>query len=107
GYVTFFHELAVPQADLQLLRYVRQTVAHACGRARQPVSGPVHLNVPFRDPLPPVADGTAEALRERIDDEFFAHLAPPVARRVVPLAWQRPTTTRGLIIAGPANPPDA
>ena len=56
AYVNFAHEMAVPEPTLPMLRYLRQTVAHAVGRCLQPV-GPVHLNCPFRDPLPPVPDG--------------------------------------------------
>src|SRR5471032_2940780 len=57
SHVNFFHELGVPEADVSRLRYLRQMVAHACDRTLQPFTGPVHLNAPFRDPLPPVADG--------------------------------------------------
>lgn len=106
GYVSFFHEFAVPEAKLELLRYARQTIAHAFTRALVPAPGPVHLNLPFRDPLPPLEDGSTAAVRDAIDDAFFAHVQPPPARVVSTTAWQRPTTTRGLIIAGPANPVD-
>jgi 2-succinyl-5-enolpyruvyl-6-hydroxy-3-cyclohexene-1-carboxylate synthase len=62
GYVRLYHELAVPEANLPLLRYLRQTVAHSVERALGPLAGPVHLNAPFRDPLAPVDDGgSAEA----------------------------------------------
>lgn len=100
GYPNFYHELAVPEARLELLRYLRQTVAHACERAVRPAPGPVHLNIPFRDPLAPVEDGVAGGLEEGIDEAFFAHLAPaePVAPGII--VWQRPTTARGLIVAG-------
>ena len=37
-----------------LLRYLRQTVAHAGRTLASAAAGPVHLNAPFRDPLPPV-----------------------------------------------------
>ena len=103
-HVVHFHELAVPAADLGLLRYLRQTVAHAVARTVGPVAGPVHLNVPFRDPLPPVEDGTAEPLRERIGAGFFRHLAPPEDAAPVP-APQR-LGGRGLIVAGQARPAD-
>ena len=98
-YVTWFHELAVPEPSLSLLRYLRQTVAHAVERAR--AGGPIQLNAPFRDPLPPIENGSAKAIGDQIGDDFFAHLQP--AQRVfpAPAIWQRPTTTRGLIVAGP------
>ena len=102
GYVTFYHELAVPVATVEMLSYLRQTVAHAVERAWRPAMGPVHLNAPFRDPLPPIEDGSARGLEGKIDETFFAHLeavGPEVSRATI---WQRPTTARGLIVAGPA-----
>lgn len=105
AHVVFYHELAVPEARLEMLRYLRQTVAHACYRAQNPHAGPVHLNAPFRDPLPPIEDRTAEPLRDEVGEEFFAHLGDEGAVSRV-TASQLPTTTRGLIIAGPANPRD-
>ena len=80
GHVNHYHELAVPEAKLELLRYVRQSVAHAFECTQSPSAGPVHLNAPFRDPLPPVEDGLAEKLRPAIDEElFFGHLEPAPA----------------------------
>ena len=61
SHVNFHHELAVPVASLPMLRYLRQTVAHAWERAQRPGAGPVHLNAPFRDPLPPVFRGGTAA----------------------------------------------
>jgi 2-succinyl-5-enolpyruvyl-6-hydroxy-3-cyclohexene-1-carboxylate synthase len=46
-----FHQLALP--ELGLVGYLRQTLVHAVAQSLQPVPGPVHLNVPFRDPLAP------------------------------------------------------
>ncbi len=103
GHVNFYHELAVPAATTEMLAYLRQTVAHAVGRTREPASGPVHLNTPFRDPLPPIEDGTAKAVEGKVGEEFFAHLdarAPHASHTTI---WQRPTTGRGLIVAGPAT----
>ncbi len=101
GYVRFYHECAVPEAGLELLRYLRQTVSHACDIAR--AEGPVHLNCPFRDPLPPVEDGTTAELTGQIGGDYFAHLEgpPPLAHTVARLRFE---TGRGLIIAGPVQP---
>ena len=101
-HVNFYHELAVPDVRLPLLRYLRQTVIQAWERALGP--GPVHLNAPFRDPLPPVPDGTTRALRRQLDEaRFFAAVHPPL--RVLSRIERSdfPVNTRGLIIAGPAD----
>ncbi|HLP08008.1 MAG TPA: 2-succinyl-5-enolpyruvyl-6-hydroxy-3-cyclohexene-1-carboxylic-acid synthase, partial [Opitutaceae bacterium] len=105
GYVGFYHELAVPEPRLELLRYLRQTIARACARATGPGSGPVHLNAPFRDPLPPIVDASAEALRGAIDEDFFAHVAPTNGCHA-PADWAPPASARGVIVAGPATPAD-
>ena len=75
GYVSFYHELCVPEATLSRLRYLRQTVVHAVARASALQAGPVHLNCPFRDPLVPVEDAAVASLRGCLDEAFFA--APP------------------------------
>ena len=105
--VNFYHELAVPEASEALLRYLRQTVAQAVARTLAPAAGPVHLNAPFRDPLPPVADGLAAGLSSGIAwDAFFAHLEPPSAAEPMTEPPSFPAATRGLIVAGPAQPAD-
>lgn len=105
GYVTFYHEFCVPEASVARLRYLRQTVAHAVERTLGPVAGPVHLNAPFRDPLPPVPDDAAEALRGEIAGKFFAHLqagqSGGAAPRTIALRG------RGLIVAGQVRVADA
>lgn len=106
SHVNWFHELAVPEPSLARLRYLRQTLVHACERSQWPVGGPVHLNAPFRDPLPPVTDDTARALEGRIDERFFGHVSPMPAKACGRLVWSPPATGRGLIIAGAADPKD-
>jgi len=55
-YPAFYKELTLPEANIELFYYLRQTIAYAFERAMYPQGGPVHLNVPFRDPLAPVRD---------------------------------------------------
>ncbi len=109
-------ELALPEPQLDLLAYLRQSIAQAVQRAIG-APGPVHLNVPLRDPLPPLPEperaSELDALRELWDSEyFFGHLRPvrrPIAFPLVPWRdfWQAARSTdRGLIIAGPAQPAD-
>ena len=107
-YPNFYHELAVPEASLPLLRYLRETVAHAWLRTLQPFAGPVHLNAPFRDPLAPVADGLARILAPAADwVAFFAHCEEGKleSARAVPLP-DFGGDIHGLIVAGPAQPAD-
>jgi 2-succinyl-5-enolpyruvyl-6-hydroxy-3-cyclohexene-1-carboxylate synthase len=105
GFVNFYHELAVPEASFELLRYLRQTVAHAHARTLHPVLGPVHLNAPFRDPLPPLDDGLAGTLTDDLAWEtFFAHLAPVSPTLIHAEVPPFSPDVHGVIVAGPAQP---
>lgn len=106
AHVNFYHELAVPSADSGLLRYLRQTVAQAWERTQWPSGGPVHLNAPFRDPLPPIADGTADKLRDELKERsFFSALTPAPRSRMVLRSPVR-LGGRGVIVAGQVRPAD-
>jgi 2-succinyl-5-enolpyruvyl-6-hydroxy-3-cyclohexene-1-carboxylate synthase len=105
-HVAFYHELAVPVASEAMLRYLRQTIAHAVARTLRP-AGPVHLNAPFRDPLPPIAQGDLAAELVAVDwVQFFRHAGPEVA--VVTTAPLPPflAGVHGVIVAGAAQPGD-
>jgi 2-succinyl-5-enolpyruvyl-6-hydroxy-3-cyclohexene-1-carboxylate synthase len=108
SYVNFHHELAVPEASEPMLRYLRQTIVHALERTMRPFAGPVHVNAPFRDPLPPVDDGgVARKAIAGIDwEKFFAQV-----RLEFPDAWGQlsriPKLVRdvhGVIVVGPQQP---
>ena len=104
SHVNRFHELAVPEAKLELLSYLRQTVAHAVARTFQPEAGPVHLNAPFRDPLVPVEDGLAAMLRGKVEADFFAMLVVATPATQPGGLPELPRVARGLIVAGPSQP---
>lgn len=53
GFVKWFHEMALPDASPDMLRYVRSKASRAASTAFQENQGPVHLNFPFREPLIP------------------------------------------------------
>ncbi|MEZ2303596.1 MAG: 2-succinyl-5-enolpyruvyl-6-hydroxy-3-cyclohexene-1-carboxylic-acid synthase [Microcoleus sp.] len=77
NYPNWQAELAMPATSLGMLGYLRQTIAYAWERTQFPTPGPVHLNIPFRDPLVPVSDIAVEALETQFDiEDFFAGLEP-------------------------------
>ncbi|RZM82683.1 2-succinyl-5-enolpyruvyl-6-hydroxy-3-cyclohexene-1-carboxylic-acid synthase [Leptolyngbya iicbica] len=113
-YVRGYRELALPEATMSQLRYLRQTIAQLYQQSQFPVPGPVHVNCPFRDPLAPISTGTdlAQTLADPLNADFFAHLKEDGA--IAPItsgpphltsAWQH--TERGLIIAGPQSTPSS
>ncbi|MEH2288583.1 2-succinyl-5-enolpyruvyl-6-hydroxy-3-cyclohexene-1-carboxylic-acid synthase [Nostoc sp.] len=107
NYPNWQTELALPSADLGMLAYLRQTVIHSWERAQTPTKGPVHLNIPFRDPLAPVPDGTdLSYLQSQFHPEdFFAAITNPCpmldAPCSIPKEWKE--CDRGIIIAGVAQ----
>ena len=55
GHVRAFHELPCADAAPDMLRYLRALAARAAEQSRWPLAGPVHINVPLREPLVPQA----------------------------------------------------
>src|SRR5262245_61203823 len=53
-HVKWFVELPLPDASEETLRYVRTIACRATATARAEDAGPVHINLPFREPLIPV-----------------------------------------------------
>ncbi len=104
AFTAFAHELAVPEATEPLLRYLRQTIAHAVERSLAPRAGPVHLNAPFRDPLVPADDGGAVAnLASRVDwERFFSLVSPPAPVLSASSLPAIPHAVHGIIVAGPS-----
>ena len=51
GHVRAFHELPCADAAPERLRWLRGLAARAVDQARWPLAGPVHLNLPLREPL--------------------------------------------------------
>jgi 2-succinyl-5-enolpyruvyl-6-hydroxy-3-cyclohexene-1-carboxylate synthase len=103
GFVRFYHELAVPEATMGLLKYLRQTVAHAVERATEGGAGPVHLNASFRDPLPPIEDATAQGLAGEDWRRFFERVEVRGGRRANDTEVIAPpgsTGKRAVVIAG-------
>ncbi|MEO1093509.1 MAG: 2-succinyl-5-enolpyruvyl-6-hydroxy-3-cyclohexene-1-carboxylic-acid synthase [Cyanobacteria bacterium J06638_28] len=108
-YVRHYVDLALPQADVKQLQYLRQVTAQAWYESCFPIAGPVHINCPFRDPLAPVIESSLQTIPPKLETSFFQHLAQtrsesetfgsPIA---LPTALGK--TNRGLIIVGPTQP---
>ncbi|MHC5937175.1 2-succinyl-5-enolpyruvyl-6-hydroxy-3-cyclohexene-1-carboxylic-acid synthase [Nostoc sp.] len=103
NYPNWQTELALPSPDMGMLAYLRQTVIHSWERTQTPTKGPVHLNIPFRDPLAPLPDGTdLSYLQSQFHPEdFFAEITNTTP---FPIPQQWKECDRGIIIAGVAQP---
>lgn len=111
AYPVWAAESAVPSADLGLLRHWRQMLTDAWQRSRGPLAGPVHLNLPFRDPLPPSEPEKGFRLPKGFSLEQFTASADRLLtdwlQAGVPLSAKHlatfllPEGDRGVIIVGP------
>jgi 2-succinyl-5-enolpyruvyl-6-hydroxy-3-cyclohexene-1-carboxylate synthase len=113
SHVKWFVDMPVPDADDGLVRHARATAQRAVQTARTDPAGPVHLNLPFREPLLP-AD-----LRLRLlpgaTSEHERHNGPAAYREPgqhIPdvaaldeLASQIAREARGIIVCGPGEAP--
>jgi 2-succinyl-5-enolpyruvyl-6-hydroxy-3-cyclohexene-1-carboxylate synthase len=105
SYPVWAVEAGVPSQDLGALRHWRQLWVDALHRSLGPQIGPVHLNLPFRDPLTPSTPekGFKTPLGLKWETFFDALTAPhfkpgiPV-NQVISLL---PSTAQGVIIVGP------
>jgi len=109
GYVRLFRDLPCPDASSgkRIDEWIDAAVAagrEACATARALPAGPVHLNIPYREPLVPTAEeieridaiwGTRE--RERHCEEHAAPALPSMDALADRIAHAR----RPLIVAGP------
>ena len=109
NYPNWQTELALPSVGIGRLRYLRQTLVHAWERCVFPTPGPVHLNIPFRDPLAPIQQLDPDTLPSPFElEEFFTglfHSPLPIPHSSSPIPypqWQQ--CERGIIIAGVAQP---
>ena len=95
-------ELALPEANLPMLCYLRQTMIRAYQQSLYPYMGVVHLNLPFRKPLAPVEQPLPDI--DRLPVNFFDAVKVSFPTRFVPdLPWHSWHGKSGIIIAGLAQ----
>ena len=68
SHARWFAELPLPEPRAELLRHIRATAARAVAIASGRRAGPVHLNVPVREPLAPVVAPDDAAALDALDD---------------------------------------
>jgi 2-succinyl-5-enolpyruvyl-6-hydroxy-3-cyclohexene-1-carboxylate synthase len=108
SYPVWETETAVPSTDISQLRSARQTFVDAWQRAQGPLAGPVHLNLPFRDPLAPSVAEAGFRLPKGFDLETFSDVPEPLT--LVPQIKPLDVVSRvlgaefGVIVVGPHAP---
>lgn len=109
----WFVDMPVPVADDALVRHARATAARAVQTARSQPAGPVHLNLPFREPLLPAGFRPAprpQSIAEQngsVDSRALAEpsLLVPAPAALDELATRIIRERRGIIVCGPGDAP--
>ena len=100
-------ELALAEANLGMLRYVRQNMIQAWQQSLNPTPGVVHINAPWREPLAPIAQPELAAFESEFPLDFFDAVTPASpTNRQISLPWNSWRGKRGIIVAGLAQPKD-
>jgi len=110
SHVRWSVDVLTPSTGVDLDSYYRTVACRAAAVAKQPPAGPVHLNLPMREPLIDVEEETA-ALRAG-PGASATHRCPPLVRihawhpelsreSIAHIASQLQECARGLIVCGP------
>ncbi|MDJ0572714.1 MAG: 2-succinyl-5-enolpyruvyl-6-hydroxy-3-cyclohexene-1-carboxylic-acid synthase [Pleurocapsa sp. MO_192.B19] len=102
-------ELALPEADLGMLRYLRQNMVQAWEQSLFPAPGVVHINLPLREPLAPILQPKLAEFKTQFSfQDFFTAVDSPLVINypTVTLPWTDWQSQSGIIIAGLAQPRD-
>jgi 2-succinyl-5-enolpyruvyl-6-hydroxy-3-cyclohexene-1-carboxylate synthase len=109
-FVRVSETLPVPEASSAAFRHLRAVVSRALAAAVTPPAGPVHLDVPFREPLAPVPDAPvpsgldAEALEGRAGAPFVRTVAAsslPPEPELEAVRRRLAAAERGVVVVGP------
>ena len=109
GYVRDFVEYALPENSLKLLRYTRQRTSALFDYSMGGRPGPVHANMPFREPLSWESEDEFDSVIESVEDfcsNVSAYLEKPQACSGSLDLESFCSVDEGLIIVGPADPAD-
>lgn len=118
GHVKWFADLAAAEGTDEIVRYFRAVACRAVAATRGRPSGPVHLNVPFREPLVPApqpegmlpeARRSASAWAGRPAGQPYTTVDPvtplPDADLIRRLAGELIRSPNGVIVCGPQDDP--
>src|SRR5262245_32599299 len=106
GHVRWSVDVPAPSADVDLERYYRTLACRAAAAAMEPPAGPVHVNLPMREPLFDLAEEEAGTLEPVAAEPFVtvhssSAVAPPAT--LAALLAKLGRGGRGLVVCGPGT----
>lgn len=102
SHVRSFHQLPLPSSDTQQLDAIEQLGRQAAEESLSPLPGPVHLNIPFREPLVP--DSSEQVVsRRHTEVQPVASFAPPPDITLLERLSAEFDGKRGIIVCGPEH----
>lgn len=103
GFVRFFAEAALPDAGDFVLRSWRALLRQAHRRSCGPDTGPVQVNVPFRDPLSPEKVGSGIQIASGVSARAFVEGLQPNAELPEIRSVGSELAGCGVVIVGPGQ----
>jgi len=101
-HVRSFHHLPVPSSTSEQLNAIQQLGQQAAEESLAPLSGPVHLNIPLREPLVP--DGSESAVpKPQTEIQSVPPFAPSPNMALLERLATELGSKRGIIICGPEH----
>ncbi len=111
GFVKWYHEMALPEASATMLTYARNRAAQAVHNAMEENQGPVHLNLPFREPLTPdfTLDHLWDPVGEKMTEQRITSFQgkKQLSEGAISLLLRRlKEYKKGVIVCGPQTDPE-
>lgn len=98
--VKWFMEMSPPDAAPEMLRYVKTVSSRAVASAMKEPKGPVHLNMPFREPLIPDFDHIEKYENESRHVEIINGTLTVADEYIKGLAQRLEGMRKGIIVCG-------
>lgn len=114
GYTRWFHDAPPPEPGIEALHYARALGSRAVAAASGALPGPVHLNLPFREPLDPRAvpedflgsSADSRAVHGRLGRAYcerWVPSAPPSKAQLERLVELARNSERVVLVCGPSD----
>nr|WP_205094108.1 2-succinyl-5-enolpyruvyl-6-hydroxy-3-cyclohexene-1-carboxylic-acid synthase [Thalassobacillus pellis] len=105
-YIKWFHDMALPEATPPMLRYSRNTAQRAVQEANHGNPGPVHVNIPLREPLIPDFSLKGLWVSEPKDTQTLFGKRNPDETDMSMLAKELKELGKGVLVCGPQSDRD-